>query len=197
MQTYTALISAYPPTTADEERELGRRARAGDAEAQNRLVEAHLFYAFRIVKRCWRANRHADLDDLVQAASMGLLEAARQYDGRDGVRFRTFGKYWLRTHLARALRDAAGGSIRIPERASKENRLFSKAQRYLSRRGEPTTNEQIAQFAEVPVERVRAALTPVLAMTARYVERDTNPLRAAADQVAGRISAAMNPKGPP
>lgn len=31
-----------------------------------------------------------------------------------------------------------------------------------------------------------------LAMTARYVERDTNPLRAAADQVSGRIAAAMS-----
>ena len=31
-----------------------------------------------------------------------------------------------------------------------------------------------------------------LAMTGRYVERDTNPMRAAADQVAGRIAAAMN-----
>jgi integrase len=31
-----------------------------------------------------------------------------------------------------------------------------------------------------------------LAMTGRYVERDTNPLRAAADQVSGRIAAAMN-----
>lgn len=31
-----------------------------------------------------------------------------------------------------------------------------------------------------------------LAMTGRYVERDTNPMRAAADQVAGRIAAAMS-----
>jgi integrase len=30
-----------------------------------------------------------------------------------------------------------------------------------------------------------------LAMTGRYVERDTSPMRAAADQVAGRIAAAM------
>jgi len=33
-----------------------------------------------------------------------------------------------------------------------------------------------------------------LAMTARYVERDTDPLRAAADQVAGRIAEAMRQK---
>jgi integrase len=33
-----------------------------------------------------------------------------------------------------------------------------------------------------------------LAMTARYVERDTDPLRAAADQVAGRIAEAMGGK---
>lgn len=32
-----------------------------------------------------------------------------------------------------------------------------------------------------------------LAMTGRYVERDTNPMRAAADRVAGRIAAAMSP----
>jgi hypothetical protein len=34
-----------------------------------------------------------------------------------------------------------------------------------------------------------------LAMTGRYVERDNNPLRAAADQVAGRIAAALNAAG--
>jgi len=34
-----------------------------------------------------------------------------------------------------------------------------------------------------------------LAMTGRYVERDTSPLRAAADQVAGRIAAAMTSGG--
>ncbi len=40
--------------------------------------------------------------------------------------------------------------------------------------------------------RFRPALARPVAMTGRYVEKATEPLRAAADAVSGRVAAAMN-----
>lgn len=64
----------------------------GDAEARQRLLEIHLDYA-RVVAASFFARRYdqdIEFADLLQLASMGLLEAMDRFDPARGVQFRTF-----------------------------------------------------------------------------------------------------------
>jgi RNA polymerase sigma factor FliA len=58
-------------------------------------VEPHLPFVRRVARRISKRSRACpavDFDDLVQAGTMGLLEAAERFDPRHGVTFRAFAK---------------------------------------------------------------------------------------------------------
>jgi len=60
----------------------------GDIELRNRVVEAHRWLA---EARARRLRSHTEpFDDLVQVASLGVLNAAERFDATRGVMFRTF-----------------------------------------------------------------------------------------------------------
>lgn len=83
-----------------EERELGLRARAGDPEAQDALVQSHLAYAVHVAKRF--LGRGLDLEELVAIANLGLIQAARRFDP-DRANFRTVARIWMSSALRRGI----------------------------------------------------------------------------------------------
>ena len=100
---------ASPPSSAidpDEERLLDR-ARGGDREAFEQLVEAHLPRVWRVV---WRIVRHhEDCEDVVQEVFLSAWQALPEYRGE--ARFST----WLHTiAVTRSLnyRDRAAEKLR-------------------------------------------------------------------------------------
>ena len=117
-----------------------------------------------------------DVDDLVSAGRMGLLEAARRYEPNTGHAFSTYARYriegamrdWFRqNHLSRRTYAAVSGSGSGPEAATNRQRLEQLlaglaamqtaghlAQRGLDTQGEPlavslkTTPEEASQRSE-------------------------------------------------
>lgn len=67
------------------------------AEEQERLIEEHLELVKRIAYHLLaRLPAHTEIDDLMQAGMMGLLEAARNYDPSRGASFPTFAGFRIR-----------------------------------------------------------------------------------------------------
>ncbi len=87
----------------DEERELGLRARAGDRSARDELVLHNLPLVMGLAKR----YRVPDLDDLVAAGRLGLVEAADRYDPAryPATRFATYAGHWIRRGMRDWLRE--------------------------------------------------------------------------------------------
>jgi len=57
----------------------------------DQLAVEHLAWVRNVVWRRWgRVVRHHDLEDMYQAGTVGLLEAARRFDQSRGVGFKTF-----------------------------------------------------------------------------------------------------------
>lgn len=91
--------------TADEERQLGLRIRAGDDDAWRELVLHCVPLVFTIVRRLsWAVDD--DPEDMAQLGIMGLMKAARRYDpeGHPGHRFSSYAAYAIRN----SVRDAYG-----------------------------------------------------------------------------------------
>ena len=101
IETYLKEIAKAPRLTAKEEIDLATKAKAGDIAARNRLVECNLKFAVNIAKKFNGSN--LPFEDLIAAASAGLITAADKYDPTYGVKFITFGVHWIKSAVHYAL----------------------------------------------------------------------------------------------
>jgi RNA polymerase sigma factor for flagellar operon FliA len=71
----------------------------------DRLIEAHRTYSHAIAAEVAKTLPHTvDRDDLMGAAELGLVEAARNFDPSRGVLFKTFAYYRIRGAIYDSLR---------------------------------------------------------------------------------------------
>ncbi|MCK6528759.1 sigma-70 family RNA polymerase sigma factor [Myxococcota bacterium] len=110
---YARALGRCAPLSREEEAELARRYQAGDREAGDRLVQANLRGAFLVARRyAWSG---IDLDDLVQVAALGLLDAIPRFNPARGMRLLTYATWHMRGKLHRAM--ARGASLDAGDRA--------------------------------------------------------------------------------
>ncbi|HMI84616.1 MAG TPA: sigma-70 family RNA polymerase sigma factor [Polyangiaceae bacterium] len=97
LDAYRRAISRYHQLTAEEERELARRYRAGDRRAGDRLIQACLPFVLLIAReyRCWGVPP----EDIVQQGNLGLLKAAFRFDPDRECRLVTYAAYWVRAEI--------------------------------------------------------------------------------------------------
>src|SRR3970040_363986 len=88
LAVYLREISRIPLLTREEELDLARRARAGDAAAKERLVEANLRLVVQVARRY--LNRGLPLPDLIEEGNLGLIRAVEKFDPERGTRFSTY-----------------------------------------------------------------------------------------------------------
>jgi RNA polymerase primary sigma factor len=142
-------------TNVEEERSLARRARAGDAEAAERLVTANLRFVIAFVKRY--QGHGLDLADLVAIGNEGLLRAVRKFDPDRGVKFISYAVWWVRQAVLKALAEQTR-SVRFPLNQNTAVVRFAKAQGLLAQElGRTPTDEEMATGLALPVEDVREA----------------------------------------
>lgn len=80
---------SFPRTlTAKEEREYLLRAREGDTEAKNQLIEHNLRLVAHIIKKYY--SNFKDQDDLISIGTIGLIKAVSTFDCEKGTKFATY-----------------------------------------------------------------------------------------------------------
>jgi RNA polymerase sigma-32 factor len=85
----------------EEEHELALRARDGDQEAMDRLVEANLRYVVAVALQYRRYGLR--VSDLIAEGNVGLVTAVRKFDPDRGTRFVTYAGYWIRAYILEAV----------------------------------------------------------------------------------------------
>lgn len=113
-----------------------------DEQAQNALIQAHAVLVKRIAYHlAGRLPRSVQLDDLMQAGMIGLLEAARNYDDSRGASFETYATIRIRGHIL----DEVRKNDWIPRSVYKNSRMISKAVRELENRlGREASDKEVA-----------------------------------------------------
>jgi len=118
LKRYYAEISRAPLLTAEEEKDLSRRWRKGDAAAKKRLVESNLRFVIKMAIPY--TNHGLPLEDLIQEGNIGLLEGIDKFDPERGFRLTTYVSWWIRLALQRAI-EQKSSPVRIP--ANKQDQL--------------------------------------------------------------------------
>ena len=137
-----------------EERELARRARAGDKEATERLVTANLRFVISYVKKY--QGRGLDISELVCIGNEGLLKAVKKFDPDRGVKFISYAVWWIRQTVLQALAEQTR-SVRIPlNQNSNLSKLVRTNTQLTQSLGRTPTDQEIASEMEEHVDTIRA-----------------------------------------
>jgi len=138
----------------EEERELARRARAGDKEAAERLVTANLRFVISYVKKY--QGRGLGLAELVCIGNEGLLKAVKKFDPDKGVKFISYAVWWIRQTVLQALAEQTR-SVRIPLNQNSNLVKLARTETALTQiLGRSPTDQEIAEEMGEPVETIRA-----------------------------------------
>ena len=100
-ETYLRDISRYQPLTQEQELTLATRARQGDADARNQLIQANLRMVVNIARQYLRPD--VELLDLIQEGNIGLITAVDKFDPTQGNRLTTLAFYWINKQIQRYL----------------------------------------------------------------------------------------------
>ncbi len=156
VQLYLKDIGAAPLLTADEEKDLSRRALAGDEACRKRMIESNLRLVVRIARRY--INRGLPLLDLIEEGNLGLIHAVEKFDPERGFRFSTYATWWIRQTIERGIMNQTD-TVRLPIHVSKDINACRRKARSLriSLDREPTADE-LADALEKNVDDVRRLL---------------------------------------
>ena len=146
--------NAQPLSRADEVR-LFKRARQGDEEARQQIIQANLRFVVSVARNY--RDYGMTFGELISEGNVGLLEAVKRFDENRGFKFITYAVWWIRQAILKAL--AEQSRITRPPRSQiddlqKVDKVASSLSQELGR--SPTYNE-IAATVDISAQRTHNA----------------------------------------
>ena len=158
----TARLAKLSPAEMDE---LLLKAKDGDENARQKLIEGNLRLVLSVIQRF--DKRGESPDDLFQVGCIGLIKAIANFDPTKQVRFSTYGVPMIAGEVRRYLRD--NSAIRV-SRSIRDvaYRVLQCKEGLILRLGREPTLEEISKELQLPVEDVSEALDAVCAPVSLY-----------------------------
>ncbi|HWB04108.1 MAG TPA: RNA polymerase sigma factor RpoD/SigA [Verrucomicrobiales bacterium] len=129
LDTYLKEITAFPLLRRDEEQELARRSRSGDATARKRLIECNLRLVIQQAHKL--KGMGVPLEDLIAEGNTGLMTAVSRFKPDFGAGLCTYAIWWIRQRMLRAIEEQ-GRTIRLPAHVLRSVRQMRAAVDHLS-----------------------------------------------------------------
>ena len=130
-------------------------ARSRDVALRERIAAAHEWLVWLSARKMRR--RDESLDDLVQVATIGLLNAIDRFDPAFGVSFHTYASSTINGELRRHYRGT--WRVRVPRRLQERHLALNQAMEHLTAQLRRTpTSRELAEWVGIDVDEVGEAM---------------------------------------
>ncbi len=147
LQNYLNEISKYKTLSRDEEHELGIKARNGDAEALNKLIQSNLKFVVKIASRY--QNRGLSLSELISEGNIGLIKAIEKFDPDKDIKLISYAIWWIKQRIMLAVSEKSS-LIRVPMgKSSAAHRVKATSDRIFAETGESASIEDLSERMNV------------------------------------------------
>jgi RNA polymerase sigma factor for flagellar operon FliA len=137
--------------------ELAYRASSDSMDERNDIVMRELPQVYYVAARIHeRLPKNMDIEDLVQAGVLGLLDACRNYDASKDTQFSTFAKFRIRGAILDSLRKLDWGSRTLRK---KGREIASSVAKLESSLGRQPIEEEIAADLHMSLVELHNAMT--------------------------------------
>ena len=154
LEVYLKQIDESPLLTAEEEKYLARKIiNEGCMESREHMIRSNLRLVVAVAKRYM--NRGLPLQDLIEEGNVGLMKAVEGFNPDMGARFSTYGCWWIKQGIKRALINAVQ-PIHIPAYMVELIAKWKRASRDLEDKlGRQPTIQELAKEMDLPAKKVR------------------------------------------
>ncbi len=171
---YLREIGQTPLLNGQQEQELAEKVQRGNEKARQRMLLSNLRLVVNIAKQYVPSNDPELLMDLIQEGNLGLMRAVDRFKPEFKTRFSTYGVYWIRQAVLRALKSRR--LVRLPENVV--DRVFEMQrvrQRLYQNLGRVPTSEELAAEMKASVKeisRLEAASSDIISLERQVRGKD-------------------------
>jgi RNA polymerase primary sigma factor len=147
LQSYLSEISKYKAIPRELEHELAIKARNGDQDALNTLIQSNLKFVVKIASRF--QNRGLSLAELISEGNIGLIKAIEKFDPDKDIKLISYAIWWIKQRIMLALAEK-NSLIRVPlGKTSQANKIRAISDKMYTMTGNSPTDEEISEIMDV------------------------------------------------
>jgi RNA polymerase primary sigma factor len=156
MALYLVEISKIKPLSREEEEMFADRIAKGNVKALQELVRRNLKYVVSVAKKYRGLGQ--SLQDLVEEGNIGLIQAAKRFDGSRHVKFITYAVWWIKQAILHSLAEQSG-TVKLPVKQAGKIFRINKQQSALAQtlQREPTQSE-LAELADMGEDEINSIM---------------------------------------
>jgi len=152
LDKYLNDIGKIPMLNAEEEAEMARRIREGDASALERLTKSNLRFVVSVAKQY--QNQGLSLSDLINEGNVGLMKAAKRFDETKGFKFISYAVWWIRQSILQAIVEYSR-IVRLPlNKVGSYNKVNEAFLSFVQEYERNPTNEELAAILSMTPKEV-------------------------------------------
>ena len=178
IKSYMRSISSIPLIKRADEAQLAHLIAEGSAEARERMIVGNLRLVVKIAHDF--KSLGIPLTDLIAEGNIGLMKAVERFDPEKGAKFSSYGAWWIKQSMRRAIADQSR-IIRIPVQSATKIKKIQHASLVLAEKlGRIPSEKEIADdlgFTEKSVHTLNSsACSNVVSLNAYFQQGEEGVL---------------------
>ena len=143
LQNYLNEISKFKTLSREEEHDLAIKAKNGDMDAMNKLIQANLKFVVKIASRY--QNRGLSLSELISEGNIGLIKAIEKFDPDKDIKLISYAIWWIKQRIMLAVSEK-NSLIRVPMgKSSAAHKVKVTQDRYFTETGKIATLDELSE----------------------------------------------------
>jgi RNA polymerase primary sigma factor len=167
LQAYLQQISKIDPLSREVEHELAIKAKNGDKEAINKLVNSNLKFVVKIAARY--QNRGLSLAELISEGNMGLIRAIEKFEPGKEFKLISYAVWWIKQRILFALAEKTN-VIRLPlGKANIVNKVKAAQDKVFKATGRQATLDELVELTgldEKAIKKIYSQLVKTVSIEA-------------------------------